>query len=461
MDVDRFLQRNRREFEQFLAIVFRELGEYRDVRRNSSPIYRIYTRADKQIGGEKLKSHLGIAKKLAQWRDDNKESRRIIVNEIHDIIGVTVVTYFESDVVIVANALGKSRFKTFSVHSDALIERADYNARHIVVRQNGKGFGIGGVLCEIQIKSLLHDSWSTRTHDIYKDQDGLPDTVVRRVGALTSLVKALEIESDLLREELQKEARDDGIRRDAAALQLFYGLTQKATDKSDDLNSALAKVLIKERAYFADCAFDDPVLVSTVKQWESARQNTNDHQAACRFIAMLALLRTSRDFDEEALGALDLWVDTASQDADKANALSLRALSNWALGRIHEAVSTARELVQFAQTRGLNGATAKCNLSYYLAELYYEMGDQAIADEVAALEEAFEMAGDDRQLMSLLDSRGAVKIMTGASRSAIFDGLRMCEQAHQWSTSTQVDQNIFQLFYELHEHRAVRRLQSV
>lgn len=460
-DVDLFISRHRGHYEQFLESVLRELSEYRDIRRNSSPIYRLYSRADKQIGGEKLKSRLGIAKKLANWRREEKGDRRIRVNEVHDIIGVTIVTYFESEIAFVAGALRKARFKTFKVLSDTSIARSDYNAQHIIVLQNGSGFGIGGRLCEIQIKSLLHDGWSTRTHNMYKDKD-LSPKIKKRIESLTRLVKSLEEESDSLREDMQKVEREDSVRRDAAARQLFTGLLEKVKDRADVTNSHLANVLTKERAYFAECPTDDVVLIETLSKWQDARASTGDHQTACRLMAMLALLRTLRDFDDEALGAIEVWLDASSDDAERAKALSLKALTNWALGYLDDAISTARDVLALASELGMKTTTAKWNLAYYLAEKCdRENKPELHSDELKRLVEELTVSDDDRQKMSFQDTLGAIKIMTSTTRSGIFEGQRLCEEAQRWSVANGTDQDIFQIFYELHERCAVRRLQNV
>lgn len=460
-DVDNFITRNRRDYERFLDIVYREMGEYRDLRKNSSPIYRIYTRADKQIGGEKLKSRLGIAKKLAGWRD-NDPGGRISVSKIHDIIGITVVTYFESEVKKVVDALKRARFRSFSVVSEDEIRRDDYNADHVVVRQNGRGMAFGGFLCEIQIKSLLHDSWSTRTHDIYKDRNRTPE-IDRRVAALTKLVVSLEQQSDMLREELESHSIDDNVRRDAAAIRLLYQLTQAQKDavQHGKGNAHLATQLLKNRDYFSDCAMDDHALVQALNTWHEAREASGNFQEACRFMTVLALLRTSRDFDNEAIEAVNTWFETAETEEESAKALSLCALTNWALGNSGDAIRAARQLVEHVHARGMKTSTAQWNLAYYLAEECYVMENpQLHAAELHALIDEQCLGDDDRQSMSFRDTLGAIKIMTATTRKEIFEGQRLCQDAWKWASESADDQQIFQLFYDLHESRAIKLLQK-
>lgn len=459
-DVDRFLARYRSDYERFLKTVYREMGEYRDARRNSSPIYRIYTRADKQLGGEKLKSRLGIAKKLARWRDEAKAGERFVPAAIHDIIGITIVTFFESEVDQVVTALKRTRFRDFSVVSDEDICRPDYNATHVIVKQNGRGLAVGGLLCEIQIKSLLHDSWSVRTHGLYKEKSGNP-TIDKQFVALAKLVKSLEEQSDLLRAQLEAQGADDNRRRDAAAVRLLYQLTQTMADQNGNPNASLARELIENRDFFADCTAEDIALLQALDAWEKARAATQDHQISCRYMTVLALLRTSRDFDNDALSAIDAWFENAESDEDRARALSLKALTNWALGYIDDAIDSARVLVQLVEARGMKASTAKWNLAYYLAEDCYQRNDPTCHNEelVNLIDE--KCSGDnERQSMSFRDTLGAIKIMTAVSRPQIFEGQSYCAEARKWSEASADDHEIFQLFYELHESRAVHRLQA-
>lgn len=458
-DVDKFVARNRTDYEKFLEIVYREIGEYRDLRRISSPIYRIYTRADKQLGGERLKSRLGIAKKLATWRDKENGGGKVPVSKIHDIIGITVVTYFESEVDKVVQALKRARFRNFSVVSEDDIKREDYNANHVVVKQHGKGLGFGGILCEIQIKSLLHDSWSTRTHGIYKDQNRSPK-IARRVAALTKLVKSLEEQSDQLRDDLENQGAEDGIKRDAAAIQLLYQLTLNSADQSGDASVSLATQLLSNRDYFSDCTTDDQSLIQILEKWQLAREANGNYQSSCRFMTVFALLRNSRDFDNEALGALDEWLDVATDIKDRARALSFCALTNWALGYLAEAIDNARTLVIHVEQHGMKTSTAKWNLAYYLAEqCYVTKNAQLHVEELDQLVNEAETIEDERQRMSFCDTLGAIKIMTATDRNTIFEGQRLCREAYQWAVKSEGDQPIFQLFYDLHETRAVNRLQ--
>lgn len=460
-EVERFLRRNRSDYERFLGEVLRELGIFRDVRKRSAAIYRIYNRGDKQTGGEILKSNLSIVKKLRKWRENNPKVR---INEIHDIVGVTVVTYFESEIETVSHALKKTCSDVFEVESVRQIEGDEYNATHIVVKRPSARKLYGGPLCEIQIKSLIHDGWATRTHDlVYKARKGEDSRIDKQVEALGRLVRTLEQQSDVLRAYLLGADIDDDSRREAAALSLFFQLTQSGESEAEKEVAKISQALLKDREYFTSCAEDDPALVRLFHSWKNIHAKVGESRPVCRFIVLLALIRGGSDYENDAIETIDTWIDSAPDGQGKAGAMSFKALALWALGDLFEAISAARDAVSYSESKGLDTVTGRTNLAYYLAEEFFRSGSKskedrnAIQDLISAAAEVEDL----RRRMSLLDSRGAVQIMIGETAPEIYEGVSMCEEAQKWSASSTPDKTVFQLFFELHERRARRRLQEL
>ena len=109
-EVDKYLDQKGSKYIRFVDDVFDEIYRYKDRQNSEDAIYRIYTRASKQINNEKLKSRRGIASKLALWRKENPECN---VSEIHDIVGITIVTYYESDINLIAEDIKNLRTEIF------------------------------------------------------------------------------------------------------------------------------------------------------------------------------------------------------------------------------------------------------------------------------------------------------------------------------------------------------------
>jgi ppGpp synthetase/RelA/SpoT-type nucleotidyltranferase len=97
----------------------------------SNVVYRIYSRADKQLG-EKFKRPGKIAEKLEEWRKTNPSAS---VSAVHDIIALTAVVTFPSDVVRFSEYLKEEYQKSdkpegFWVFNGELKEEEGYYAYH-------------------------------------------------------------------------------------------------------------------------------------------------------------------------------------------------------------------------------------------------------------------------------------------------------------------------------------------
>ncbi|HEX8365026.1 MAG TPA: hypothetical protein VF603_07065 [Allosphingosinicella sp.] len=464
-DVDRFLEQKGPDYERFLEDVLRELARYRERRKNSSVVYRVYSRADKQARGERLKSRLGIATKLAEWREKNSRCK---VSEIHDIIGITVVVYFEKEIPIFCHGLTDMRSDVFEIVSDELISKDDYNARHIIV---GKRVGAARerlsvkLLCEIQVKSLLHDGWATRTHDLtYKTKERKDPRIEEQVSALTKLVKSLEEQSDVLRSYIVKDDEDDEVRRDGAVSQLFFQTTQRPATETESEISDMASALLGGRDYFAKCPENDPLLVALLDRWKRVNSTTGECRVVSRFMVLLALVRTARDFDSEAIETIESWIERSTSNEERAGALTYKALALWALGDLARAIDAARVAVRYLDDNGLKSRKFRANLAYYVAEHFFISKNAAAGASAPEVEDFLKMrftGEDERNRMSILDTRGAVLIMTATDAEQVWQGQRLCDKARKWAQKHGEDKAVFELFYELHERRARRRLSEL
>src|SRR5262245_56078933 len=97
-ECEKFIKDNRRRYERLLDEVLRLAKHLRDV-DNAERIYRVYSRGENRDEEDEFKKTYKVAEKLGKWRENyNPKSR---VEEIHDIIGVTVVVHYDSDIAAV------------------------------------------------------------------------------------------------------------------------------------------------------------------------------------------------------------------------------------------------------------------------------------------------------------------------------------------------------------------------
>jgi len=137
----------------------------------------------------RLKSLESLTDKI---RKRGKEYRKL--DDIHDLAGIRIVFYLESD---------KKRFiadlyKELTPQNLKLTERhkeKGYRATHVIASFGGKRLMLGeyknfkGLQCEIQLTSALYHAWSEIEHDIFYKNDF---SHIKQKSEMNKLKKDLE-----------------------------------------------------------------------------------------------------------------------------------------------------------------------------------------------------------------------------------------------------------------------------
>lgn len=457
-EVQQFLESNRGHYRRLLDAIVGELEDVRDRPRGRELVYRIYTRADKQAGGNPLKSEGGIAKKLARWR--NEDGKLYRVSDVHDIIGVTVVTYFDSGVDEVVERLNRAEaFRSFDCINTDKVTRGGYSAVHVTAR--GKGVGRQYLLCEIQVKALLNDSWATKMHDLtYKATTHVDPHIKAIIEEIGNMLQRVEAQSQQLHDIINLYQKAEKERRFLAIRGLFGSAVKAMAEIGIGVMAELAADLLSEHSHYSTCDQADPRLVEFVRKWAVVRQQPDYAKDANKLLMMLAVSREDRELDQMALGSVSDWV--ASLPADKVGAgLLHKAEAHWSLGFLDKAIEMAQaglEMTAPQRTR----ASACGDLAYYMAErLYLDPNRSTAAEElkkINSLLSRLPQTVDERRKMSLCDTRGAIRIMTATSLHDVTKGLRLCEQAWSWAQTNADYMELFYLYFSLHEERARRKI---
>jgi ppGpp synthetase/RelA/SpoT-type nucleotidyltranferase len=183
-DVNEFLQLNRRKYEHLLTSLVHTLERKLDTFDALGRIYRIYSRSDKQ-SGEIFKDAWKIMYKVNKERSKNPDFR---IHEVGDIIGLTVVVPYPSDIDFVRHcideAIERDEFLSFlnsneqgtTVYGEKKDDRG-YHAYHYQLGINLSEYE--NARCELQIKTLLHDAWGAKTHDLTYKPAGEVDERLR------------------------------------------------------------------------------------------------------------------------------------------------------------------------------------------------------------------------------------------------------------------------------------------
>lgn len=149
------------------------------------------------------------------------------LEEVTDIAGVRVITYYASDVDRVANIIQReySIDTENSIDKGALLDpdRFGYLSLHYVVRlserksRSSSKQRFSGLRAEIQIRSILQHAWAEIEHDLgYKSRHAVPRKARRTFSRLSGLLELADQEFDDLLQSLQAYAREIAAARDAA-----------------------------------------------------------------------------------------------------------------------------------------------------------------------------------------------------------------------------------------------------
>lgn len=157
----------------------------------------------------RVKDRDSLSNKL--FRKNNKYTS---LDQITDIVGLRIVTYFEDDIDKIADIF-KSEFEIDYPNSidkrnlDA--DKFGYRSLHYVASFNKTRLSLTeykkfkGLKFEIQIRSILQHSWAEIEHDLgYKGENEIPKTAKRTFYRVAALLEQADIEFVKLRKEISE-----------------------------------------------------------------------------------------------------------------------------------------------------------------------------------------------------------------------------------------------------------------
>lgn len=127
----------------------RELGE--------GVVYRVYGRAEKQSDHAIFKSRSKIATALTHMEDPI----RARIEDVADVIGLTIVVNYPDQIAAVADLLIRKALKSrINAANPKQMKSGGYYATHINLTSDHQDHRYKK--CEVQIKTVLHDAWGAR-----------------------------------------------------------------------------------------------------------------------------------------------------------------------------------------------------------------------------------------------------------------------------------------------------------
>ena len=458
-EVRGFLSENSSKYLTLLREVRSFLSELRsDVA--SDRIYRLYSRKDNRDESDEFKSIEKIAAKLAKWRQKYGPDRQ--VRDIHDIIGVSVVVFYDSDISDVFLLLKEkceeynlSLFTYLSGEETIRYKEYGYHAQHVVLTSLSPS--LMGLKCEVQIKTLLHDAWHNKTHDLtYKPPGDLGEEHIKIMESFGESIQAIEIQSEMIRTLVTQDWKEEDDLRHSARVAMIDWLEDKdfGTQEITGSYNSILSIIQAQRDRIKRCSIVDELLRSVINQIRQLRGQDGGLDAAWPLMVYVSSIRPDNHLNHMAKEYLRDWLKRQGNEA-------LTALyKSFTYYMIGERVEAIREIDEFLKNSHLDDRDhrkLKFNLLYYLIEEASYSAHRAteLRKRCDQLIEDLQLRnGTDLPDLAIKDTLGYYDIVFGTTREENEKGIRLCQAAHAAKTA---EQGQGERFMVLHERIGWRR----
>jgi ppGpp synthetase/RelA/SpoT-type nucleotidyltranferase len=412
----------------------------------------VYGRDDKQ-GGDLFKSRRKIARALAAKRAANAAARILAVD---DIIGLTAVVYYPDEIELFRKALLAQVAASFSVCKDRSVVAHGYHAHHIVLQSNEAEHA--DLCCEIQVKTMMHDSWAAKMHDLnYKPLGHTDRRLADMMEILGDALQSVERQSQILRNLIHERWNAEVQRRRGARRSLFTLIP------GEEWQSALAPAA---REVYA--AIRDASLLPDKPDWSglekrvivAARQSAHDGMWLS-----LCLAAVSGDADHATLATdkVGLYLDGLAErqrpGGGVSSALWCLPLALSACGYLDGAIDVSERICGLAGVSGEEMAMVKFNLANFLVE---QAIFEPIQTDFSSLREKLDALLADcahiesKDPSAFYDLRGMMCVALSANPDEVRKGIDLIAAGMQDVPAGM--QDVARVYFELHSRLAWRRL---
>lgn len=431
--VEAFISRHRNGYRELAEEILATCKQVKAA--TAGLIYRPYSRGEKQNGDE-LKDAAKILEKIESPITEDK------LKALHDIIGVTAVVFYPDSMMQVFDKIALAlQAKSIKVSRPAKPYADGYYAVHGVVRSSIGSHS--GLLCEIQIKTVLHDAWSAKMHDLtYKPAGAMDARLGGLMTAVSSQIEGIEQQSILIRNIIngrQKlETRAFQTLCDVMFTILKSGKVETlvlANADASDLWTRIDKLRLGALAGNADVV----ELQRLIDEIDSRCENVPLIKLGWLLMTKLGSGLLFGDRTNDLVTQVDRFLQYAQDnpsDAEIDSALLLNIPNAfYVVGDLRRAVNYSDRLLTGPLSGRLDDET-KVGLNYnrltYLLELEH-IKPMRSASLRKKLQLEVEAALDDATLKkhaaldsALMDSLGLYKIVFGTTPNEVRSGIELC-----------------------------------
>lgn len=458
------------------------VSEYETSEALYGAIYRIYSRADKQKATQQANPHMKSARKIAEeiclrrhggFKIRNGKPLEIEpdptfgIGNITDVVGVTIVCPFPSDVArVVAHVMADDRLGkrgALKVH-----DRDDYAATHLQVRFVDDP--LDGLACELQVKTAFQDAFGWKVHDLsYKAETNTDDWLIDQLNKINVVIRAADEMSDQLRVRIARENAYGLARRRLAKDSLKRNILDSVRKDSDEARkAAISDVLERlDRALEGGGAKRGELFTTLREDIQQLIARLGYSATTFRVAALYAIDCGRTDqmwwLDEHHLAwTRNLHPETRPEDLEPfCRAAITCGIGHYCAGDLPGAILVGDKALERVRSieNVLVGHLAT-NVAYYYAERFGQGGKVEDAEKAKELTAWAKSILTEEQGALLKDTIGYVLIETGETVEMVEEGLRLCRDAYGDIQSNGQDglKPPSQKFFELHREIAYRRL---
>jgi ppGpp synthetase/RelA/SpoT-type nucleotidyltranferase len=385
------------------------------IQKNQNKYTEAYNRIKKSIAREtaSLSIYNSYGRDLRQAGSILKEPRKIRLKfnayhakkgnihgslwEIPDIVGFTVVVAYPSEISLVckviddlidsgvydasesvsaSDATGNERAKKVieTKHGRALVSNG-YFACHYNIRERGVNKDKAPI-CEIQIKTILHDAWGAKTHDLtYKAAGQIDRSLVDSFELLGDSLAKLDQQSDLVRQSINKQLSTRLKKKMAIITFERISHLGSAVDASNLLSAEKSALLA------ASAALDEKEVDRLARCCISEFEKGNPKSGATCLFFLGHLCKADRYIDQ-GWEALTSWENSLYDPSEQARAAATFGLMYFNSGDSERAIEETKRAVSLISSVSEKSITQDkrqiflrrkqsfySSLSYYFAEV--------------------------------------------------------------------------------------------
>ena len=453
-DTQKFLFENHSNYLKLIKSVKTYLHDrIIPLRSSTEAVFFVYSRKDYPGQSGEIKDINRLTDKIVKFKENFSDWQNKSAIDIHDIVACRVLVYYRSQISLVVEEIERSAETCgFSVVYKAFRDKLGYYAYHLILRCNR--LDLTNLLCEVQIKTLLHDAWSCKTHDfIYRPPNTLSSHAKRLMQSMGDSIQALEVQSETLRLMVNREWMFEKKLRRAARLAMLDRLAEKefADPNLTQYYRDIHGRIIKASDIVTSCSVEDVTLNMIVSDIKGIRQQ-NGLEPAFQLMLLLASIREGDDLNRMARQYLEDWItDTRKQGSEAA---FWRSSALYTIGERDNAVSAIRAYLSeppgSTESDGPIIWRLKFNLLNYLIEEAMQTETSQFQNECEKLRSELNLDSIEsahKDYSAVQDTLGAYLIAFAQSENDIEGGITKCRNAYD-STATDKAGVAFQKLHE-------------